>query len=173
MSSRLRAFVLPLVPLVLLLGVTAAQHLAAASHGERGHAGLITPVGVMLQGANRGLITALIAVGIALVYRTNNVINFAAAELGLVPATLTVLLVVDHGWPYYPTLLIGFAASVLLGIIVEFVFVRRFSRAPRLILTVATLGIQQVLLAGVFLLLQGLASNSSSHSLPTPFGGSF
>src|SRR5204863_4973264 len=113
MSPRLRAFLIPLIPLALLLLVTALQHRASASYGDRGHEGLITPLGVMLQGASRGLITALIAVGIALVYRTNNIINFAAAELGLVPATLTVLLVVDHGWPYYPTLIIGLASAVL------------------------------------------------------------
>src|SRR5437763_15754280 len=95
-TSRLRAVLVPLIPLGLLLVVTALQHHAAASYGERGHQGFTTPLGVMLQGADRGLITALIAVGIALVYRTNNIINFAAAELGLVPATLTVLLVVDH-----------------------------------------------------------------------------
>lgn len=172
MSSRLRMVTVPLIPFVLLLAVTALQHVMADSHGQRGHGGFITPLGVMFQGANRGLITALIAVGIALIYRTNNVINFAAAELGLVPATLTVLLVVDHGWPYYPTVIIGLASAVLVGVVVEFVFVRRFSRAPRLILTVATLGIQQVLLSGVLLLVLGLASDKP-HSLPTPVGGSF
>jgi len=171
-GARVRAVAVTLVPLVLLLAVTSAQHLAAASHGQRGHQGFITPIGVMLQGANRGLITALIAVGIALIYRTNNIINFAAAELGLVPATLTVLLVVDHGWPYYPTLLVGLASAVLMGVVVEFLFVRRFFSAPRLILTVATLGIQQVLLSVVFLLITGLASNTS-HPLPSPFHGSF
>ena len=172
MTSRVRAVAIPLIPLVLLLGVTALQHVIADSHGQRGHEGLITPLGVMLQGANRGLITALIAVGIALIYRTNNVINFAAAELGLVPATLTVLLVVDHGWPYYPTFVIGLVAALLVGVIVEFVFVRRFFSSPRLILTVATLGIQQVLLAGVLLLVLGLASDAPK-TLPSPIGGSF
>jgi branched-chain amino acid transport system permease protein len=172
MNPRVRAVLIPLIPLALLLLVTAAQHHAAPSFGDRGHGGLITPLGVMLQGADRGLIVALIAVGIALIYRTNNIINFAAAELGLVPATLVVLLVVDHGWPYYPTVIIGLLAAVVVGVVVEFVFVRRFFSAPRLILTVATLGIQQILISAVFLLVVWLASDNPG-SLPTPVGGSF
>jgi hypothetical protein len=45
---------------------------------------------------------ALIALGIALVYRANRVINFAAGDLGQLPATLAVLLVLSWGWNYVP-----------------------------------------------------------------------
>ena len=55
------------------------------------------PVGVIVNGALVGGRVALIALGIALVYRANRVINFAAGDLGQLPASLAVLLVLSLG----------------------------------------------------------------------------
>ena len=43
------------------------------------------PLGVMLQGVIIGLLGALVAVGMALVYRANRILNFAQVQLGLAP----------------------------------------------------------------------------------------
>ena len=59
------------------------------------------PLGVIVNGALVGGRIALIALGIALVYRANRVINFAAADLGAAPGTLAVLLVLSLGWNYW------------------------------------------------------------------------
>lgn len=108
--------------------------------------------GVMLSGAILGCVTSLLAVGLALVYRTNRIVNFAQAELGAAPASLTLLLILSRSWNFYVAITCGAVAALLLGALVEVVFVRRFFRAPRLILTVATIGIAQVLVAlGMFL----------------------
>ena len=107
--------------------------------------GLLPPHGSVLQGAIQGFIFAPIAVGIVLIYRSSRAINFAQAAVGLVPATLAVLLVLNWGWNYWLSALIGLVASVLLGVVVEFALVRRFFTAPRLILTVVTIGIAQIL----------------------------
>jgi Branched-chain amino acid ABC-type transport system, permease components len=92
-----------------------------------------------------GLLTALLAVGMALVYRANRVLNFSQADLGFVPATLSVGLIVFNGLPYLFGFGVGLAAALVLGAIVELAIVRRFVRSPRLVLTVATLGITQLL----------------------------
>ena len=47
-----------------------------------------TPKGVVVQGIIIGSLTALISFGIALIYRSNRVLNFAQADLGAVPATI-------------------------------------------------------------------------------------
>ena len=108
--------------------------------------------GVMLSGAILGCVTSLLAVGLALVYRANRIVNFAQAELGAAPASLALLLILSRSWNFYVAITCGAAAALLLGALVEFLFVRRFFRAPRLILTVATIGIAQVLVAlGIFL----------------------
>lgn len=110
------------------------------------------PGGVVLSGAVLGLVTSLLAVGLALVYRANRIVNFAQAELGAAPASLAVLLILSRGWSFYPAVACGLVAALASGALVELLFVRRFFRAPRLILTVATIGIAQLLVAlGIFL----------------------
>ncbi len=110
------------------------------------------PADIYLIGVIQGLLTALIALGFVIVYRANRIINFAAADLGSVPAAFALLLFVSAGWSIYLAAIIGFFSSILLGIIVEFVFLRRFFKAPRLILTVATIGVTELLAALAFLL---------------------
>ena len=111
---------------------------------------IVYPVGwgVLLQGLVLGLLSAMVAVGLALVYRTNRIINFAQGELGALPATFAVLLVLYSGWNYWLAGLIGLVAAAAVGALVEVAFVRRFFTASRLILTAATLGISQLLLLG-------------------------
>ncbi|MBV8462959.1 MAG: ABC transporter permease [Acidimicrobiales bacterium] len=103
------------------------------------------PAGVWLQGAILGLLGSLMALGLGLTYRLNKVINFAQGDLGAAPAVLAVGLVAFSGVNYFLGLATGLLASVLLTAIVEFVVVRRFRRSPRLILTVATIGLSQLL----------------------------
>ena len=103
------------------------------------------PLGIVFNGALVGGRIALIALGIALIYRANRIVNFAQGDLGAVPATLGVMLVVAWGWSYWFGLAVGLAGSILLGVLVETLIIRRFFTAPRLLLTVATIGLAQVL----------------------------
>jgi branched-chain amino acid transport system permease protein len=99
------------------------------------------PLGEFVFGALIGLLYALLAFGLILVYRANRIINFAQAEMGSVAALLGVLLIkVDHV-PYLLAFVIAIVAAALSGLVVELVVVRRFARAPRLVLSVATIGV--------------------------------
>jgi ABC-type branched-subunit amino acid transport system permease subunit len=104
-----------------------------------------SPAGVLLKGVVIGGLYALIALGLALVYRANRIINFAQGDLGAGPAALAVLLIVSVGVPYVVAMAAGVAAGVALGVLVEFLVIRRFARAPRLILTVVTIGLSGLL----------------------------
>lgn len=131
------------------------------------------PAGVLLQGVVLGGLTALISFGIALIYRSNRIINFSAGELGAVPASLAVLLIVGPGIPYVLAVPAGLGAALVLGAVVEFLIIRRFFTAPRLILTVVTIGISS-LLAGIgFLLPRAFDINTPPQSFPSPFDFSF
>ena len=101
--------------------------------------------GVVLQGIVIGSITAFIAFGIALVYRSSRIINFAQGDLGGVPASLGVLCILGPGVPFLLALPLAIAVAIILGSAVEFVLLRRFFKAPRLILTVVTIGLSQLL----------------------------
>ena len=106
------------------------------------------PVGVAVEGLILGVLGAMVAVGMALIYRANRILNFAQGELGTAPTVLVVSLVVYAGWNYLLALSVGLVGSVLLGALVELAIIRRFFRSPRLILTVATLGLAQLLSLG-------------------------
>ncbi len=119
--------------------------------------------GTMLGGLIGGLLIALVALGIAIVYRANRIVNFAAADLGETPAVLALLLYSSQGWNIYLATATGLVAAVVLGVLVEFLFLRRFFRAPRLILTVATIGVTQVVVALGLLLPTWLGSGNTTQ----------
>ena len=60
-----------------------------------------TPFGIVVWGVVLSSLSALLALGLVLVYRSHRVINFAQADLGAVPATLAVCLVTLSGWSYW------------------------------------------------------------------------
>jgi branched-chain amino acid transport system permease protein len=126
------------------------------------------PAGVVLNGALVGGRIALIALGIALVYRANRVVNFAQGDLGAVPASLAVLLVVSLGWSYWLGLVAGLGAAVVLGVVVETLVIRRFFEAPRLVVTVATIGVAQVLTAAALLLPRAFGDDQFGTRLSPP-----
>jgi len=127
------------------------------------------PFGAWIRGVVIGLLTALLAVGMALVYRANRVLNFAQADLGFIPAALSVGIIVFSGLPYLLGLAAGLGASIVLGALVELAIVRRFARSPRLVLTVATIGITQLLAVFAILIPRLWDENAASQRIPPPF----
>jgi branched-chain amino acid transport system permease protein len=135
------------------------------------------PPGVLVQGAIIGGLTALISIGIALIYRANRIVNFAQGDLGAVPTAAAVLLLVSIGVPWLVAFGTGLVVALVLGALVQFAIIRRFASAPRLILTVATLGLAQLLTA-LSLALPGLANNAFPGTFdvqlsPEPYAAPF
>lgn len=108
--------------------------------------------GLWLRGLIVGGLTALIALGMALTYRSNRIVNFAQGDLGTAPVVLVFLLLSVWHWPYLVSAAAGLVAAIVLGAVVELAIIRRFFRSPRLLLTVATLGLAQLLAAAAILL---------------------
>lgn len=158
------------------------------SLGSRGHPGLFAPalliivvqivvfpmpMGAVFSGAVIGLLGALGAVGLALVWRSNRVVNFSQGDLGVFPATLSVLLITVAGLPWLLGIIAGFAAAAAVGLLVDVIVVRRFYRAPRLQLTVATLGVAQILGFAALLLPRAWSEGPAIRTLPVPFDFTF
>ena len=131
------------------------------------------PIGVLLQGVVIGGLTSLLAFGLALVYRSNRIINFAAGDLGGFPGSLGVLLVLGAGVPYLVALPLALVTALAVGALVELVFIRRFFKAPRLILTVVTIAVSQILALGTVLLPELFDDIATSDSFKSPFGIEF
>jgi branched-chain amino acid transport system permease protein len=118
-----------------------------------------------------GLLTALVALGLALIYRANRILNFAQGDLGTVPVTIAVGLIGVTGFNYWLGAAVGLAAAIVLGGIIELLIVRRFARAPRLLLTVATIGLSQLLVvAGTQLPRWWGKTIFADVDVPQPFG---
>ncbi|MGH9039473.1 MAG: ABC transporter permease subunit, partial [Acidimicrobiia bacterium] len=131
------------------------------------------PLGVLVQGLVLGGLTALIAFGIALVHRAEGIVNFAQGDLGGLPASLAVLLILVTGVPYGLAVGAALVSAVALGALVHFLVIRRFAKAPRLILTVATVFLAQVLAAGEVVLPRAFNVTGVPQSFPSPFDFSF
>jgi branched-chain amino acid transport system permease protein len=103
------------------------------------------PLGVVLQGVVLGSLTGLSALGLVLVYRSSRVVNFAQAALGSAASVLAIQLFQTKHWNYYLALLAGVVVAIAVGALCDRLVVQRLFWAPRLILTVATIGLAQVL----------------------------
>ena len=133
---------------------------------------LPVPRGEILGGAVLGALYGLVAMGLILVYRANRIINFAQAQLGSVPAVVALLLIAKHGVPYLVAIPIMLGLAIVLGATVEMTIVRRFSQAPRLILTVVTIGMSLLLLILEFFAKEwvgGELIDTIGLTFPTPF----
>ncbi len=131
------------------------------------------PAGAVLQGVVLGLLTSMVGLGIVLIYRSNRVLNFAQGELGLLPTILAVMLLIESGFPYFAVGGIGLAAALAIGVVVEFLVIRRFAKSPRLILTVATLGLAQLLGLAALLIPRWWDARVSSQRIDSPFDITF
>jgi branched-chain amino acid transport system permease protein len=110
------------------------------------------PAPILFLGVVLGSLNALIALGIVLIYRANRIINFAQGDLGAMAAILAASLIVGPGWPFFPAVAVGFVAALALGAVTEVLVIRRFSKSPRLIVTVATIGLAQLFVFGQLVL---------------------
>ena len=124
------------------LGGLAAVALAAELLLPRG-----LDSGAVALGVVFGALDALVAMGLVLVFRSSRVINFAQASFGGLAAAVMVLMVVAWHVPYLAAVPGALAVALASGAVTDRVVVRRMSRAPRLLLTVATIGVGQVVAA--------------------------
>ena len=104
------------------------------------------PREIFLNGAAIGMLYGLLGMGLILTYRANRIINFAQAQLGSVPAVTALLVMLRKDVNYFLVLPIVIIGAALLGAIVQKVFIWwRLKDAPRLIVTVATIGVSLLL----------------------------
>jgi branched-chain amino acid transport system permease protein len=131
------------------------------------------PAGIVLLGAVLGSLTGLSAVGLVLVYRASRVVNFSQASLGSAAGVLAILVFISWHWNYFLCLTLGVVVAASTGALVDRVVIRRFFWAPRLILTLATIGLAQVL-GGIELGLPSLFGQPLvTNSFRTPLSSSF
>lgn len=133
----------------------------------------VMPWGVIAQGIIFGTSYALLAMGLILIYRTTRIVNFAYGAMGAMPGSLTVGLFVAKGWNYWLAILIGVAVGVASGAAVDVLVIRRFARSSRLVLTVASIGLAQILGAIGLIIGVALGTDALIGNIETPLSGSW
>lgn len=116
--------------------------------------------GVMVDGISIGAVYALVALGIALVYRSTRVLNFAQGELGTMPAFLVLMLLTgfDRAVTIDPATvslgqlvaysLVGVAFGAALAVGVNVLIVQRLADATPVTSLVATAGVSLLMIGG-------------------------
>ncbi|TMM17435.1 MAG: ATP-binding cassette domain-containing protein [Actinobacteria bacterium] len=126
------------------------------------------PYGVLLYGLVTGSTYSLTAIGLILVYRANRIINFALAEIGVFGAVLFENLIRASGWPWPAALVVGVAAAGAAGLVLELALARRFFDSSRLVLSVATIGMAQLVAFGEYAVARAFSGQPASAGLHTP-----
>jgi ABC-type branched-subunit amino acid transport system ATPase component/ABC-type branched-subunit amino acid transport system permease subunit len=124
---------------VMVGGVVVALAIATILYPDE------VPTGIVFKGALFGSATGLLGVGLVLTYRTTRIINFSYGAMGSLGGGLAAALAEGKGWNWGQAALAGVATGVVVGATVERFIIRRFANAPRLVLTVATIGLAQLL----------------------------
>jgi branched-chain amino acid transport system permease protein len=109
------------------------------------------PWGIVVAGIIFGTVTALLAMGLILIYRTNRFINFAYGSMGSFGGVIAIGLHKEQGMDFFAALPIGVGIGIATGFVVDLI-VRRFRSTSRLLLTVASIGIGQLLATAEFLI---------------------
>jgi branched-chain amino acid transport system permease protein len=152
---------------VAALVVAVAVALGVADRFLPGH----LPPGIVLKGVVLGGLEALVAMGLVLLYRSARIVNFAQGAIGLLGLTVVVSLISGAHLGYGPAVLSGIAVTALLGWLVGRIF-ERFATASRMVATVATIGLAELINAAN-VELPRLIDLRSSVTFTTPFSFSF
>jgi branched-chain amino acid transport system permease protein len=97
----------------------------------------------LVSGVALGATYGIMAVAVVLIYRTQRVVNFAAAALGSVPAVIALYLDIQFHVNYLVALPVVLVGGPLMGLLTDVLVMRRFTNSPRLIVTVLTIGVAE------------------------------
>ncbi|MGY3745785.1 branched-chain amino acid ABC transporter permease [Vagococcus salmoninarum] len=103
-------------------------------------------IGIILRSIEYGSFYALSALSIILVYKTSYTTNFAQATLGMFNTYLVATIIHKFGWSLYAALPIGILSSIVIGILIDVLIIRRAKDASPVSKQIITLGLISVFL---------------------------
>jgi branched-chain amino acid transport system permease protein len=160
---RLRSAVIGAGTVAAVLVLT--QLVMPGTGGNRG-----TPAAFLFNGLVFGLLNALLAAGLILVYRTTRIINFAQTAIGSVGAAFTFQLIQLNDIPFLIAFPLGVLLAALVGVAFDLIFVRRFFKSARLVLTVLTIAVAGLLSSVGASLINYLPFFPKDRSIDEAFG---
>ena len=96
---------------------------------------------LIVSGIAAGALYALVAIGLVLIYKATDIVNFAQGESVTVGAYMGWLFVTEFHMPYFPAIAAVMVASALVGMVVERVAYRPLIKSPAFTVILATLAV--------------------------------
>ncbi len=118
----------------------------------------------VVTGALIGLLYALISMGFVIIYRAGRVFNLAQGEVLAIGAFLIWSFALYFNLPLWMAVLLGFGASIILGLIIERVILRPLVGEEMFALVMVTVGLL-IFLRGLILVIWG----ADVHYIPPVF----
>ncbi|OHR70869.1 branched-chain amino acid ABC transporter permease [Bacillus sp. HMSC76G11] len=115
---------------------------------------------ILVSGLIFGCIYGLAALGLVLIYKTTNIVNFAQGEMAMVTTFVSFMFLSQVGLGYFSSFILALLFASLFGAFVYQVIMKRLQSAPQLNQIVVTLGL--------FMVLNGVAGLIWGHK-PTSF----
>ncbi len=106
---------------------------------------LTTFLSYCLAGISIGGIYALIAIGYTMVYGILRLINFAHGDIFMMAAYFMIFAMVDFMIPWYLSVVLVIAATVLLGVVIEKAAYKPLRSAPRMSIMISAIGVSYLL----------------------------
>ena len=100
---------------------------------------------LMISGLSFGSLYALIALAMVIIYKTSEVPNFGQGEMAMLSTFVAYTLLVTHGYSFPVAFVGALLFAGLLGVFLEFVFLRRAKDPNILSLILITLGFEMLL----------------------------
>ncbi len=104
---------------------------------------------IIVSGLIIGFVYGLAALGLVLIYKTTDIVNFAQGEMAMVTTFMSFVFLTQLGMPYFVSFLLALIFASLFGIAVYQMIMKRVQDSPPLN--------QMVLTLGLFLVINGIA----------------
>lgn len=98
-----------------------------------------------LTGISIGGIYALIAIGYTMVYGILRLINFAHGDIFMMAAYFMIFAMTDFLLPWQLSVVIVIVATIILGVVIEWVAYRPLRSAPRMSIMISAIGVSYLL----------------------------
>lgn len=108
---------------------------------------------LIVSGIAAGALYALVAIGLVLIYKATDIVNFAQGESVTVGAYFGWLFVTELHLPYFLSLVLVMIASALVGVLIERIAYRPLIKSPPFTVILATLAIGLLIVNGIRLTL--------------------
>lgn len=99
----------------------------------------------IISGLATGSLYALAALGLVLIFKTSDVVNFAQGEMAMFGTFVAFTLLTSVGLPYWGAFLLALIFAGLFGAAIERVVLRPLAKAPLISVLIATLGLFQII----------------------------